>query len=408
MKKIMLVVLSVILLAGPACAQDAAPADELQELKAVVQKQEAVIQSLLARIETLEGRVAQMDVNAPVEPAPAAKWTDKISFKGDFRYRHELIDEQNQKNRYRDRIRARVDADAGLSDNLRVGLQFSSGGDDPVSNNQSLDESFSTKGLQLSLAYMDWTPGSSHVAMGKIKNPFTTPGSSELIWDSDLHPEGAFYEYSNSSDRGAFFANIGGFWVEERAGIGNSGLFGAQTGYRFNPGGGSELLVGAGFFDYGSMKDVPVNYFSFWDFYGNSNNSNGEYLYDFKELELFTEYKTRWNATPVSLYLDYVKNTAADDNDRGWLLGFETGKCKRPGSWEGRINYRRIESDAVFGLFTDSDFIGGGTGGRGYELGLGYQVAPGVKAALSWFQNDHGLTDSTKYNRLQLDMSYKF
>jgi hypothetical protein len=47
-------------------------------------------------------------------------------------------------------------------------------------------------------------------------------------------------------------------------------------------------------------------------------------------------------------------------------------KAKKQGSWNFRYNYREIEADAVLGTFSDSDFIGGGTDGKGHELNFGY------------------------------------
>jgi len=60
-------------------------------------------------------------------------------------------------------------------------------------------------------------------------------------------------------------------------------------------------------------------------------------------------------------------------------------KAKKPGSWNFRYNYREIEADAVLGTFSDSDFIGGGTDGKGHELNFGYQIGKGSKLAASYF-----------------------
>jgi hypothetical protein len=57
------------------------------------------------------------------------------------------------------------------------------------------------------------------------------------------------------------------------------------------------------------------------------------------------------------LFADYVINIAAEDevsdNDTAYLIGLKIGKTKKPGSWDFHYNYRQIESDALFGTFSD-------------------------------------------------------
>lgn len=61
-------------------------------------------------------------------------------------------------------------------------------------------------------------------------------------------------------------------------------------------------------------------------------------------LEFFTEYDTKINGMPVSVFGNYVKNTAAATNqDTGWLIGGKLNKAKDPGSWELSYDYRKLE-----------------------------------------------------------------
>ena len=59
-------------------------------------------------------------------------WYDTLKIDGDFRYRHETIDAEFSSNRHRQRIRARAQLAAEVSDSVDVGLGIASGGDDPV------------------------------------------------------------------------------------------------------------------------------------------------------------------------------------------------------------------------------------------------------------------------------------
>jgi len=86
-------------------------------------------------------------------------WTDKIRWQGDFRYRFESFDIEGKPDRNRNRVRARAALIADITPTMEVGLGLASGGDDPVSSNQTLGGGGSTKELRMDLA----TPISSVV-----------------------------------------------------------------------------------------------------------------------------------------------------------------------------------------------------------------------------------------------------
>jgi hypothetical protein len=110
---------------------------------------------------------------------------------------------------------------------------------------------------------------------------------------------------------------------------------------------------------------------------------------------------------PVSIFGNYVKNTVATTSeDTGWLIGGKLNKAKDPGSWQLAYNYRRVEADAVLGVFSDSDFIGGGTDGKGHEFEFKYQFTKRIQGALSYFLNERG--DDNDYRRLMADLVFKF
>ena len=82
-------------------------------------------------------------------PAVVKSWADAITMKGDLRYRFETITDDSKLNadkeaytRYRNRIRARLGAEAKCNDNLKaaIGLTTDEGAaaGDPISGNQTL------------------------------------------------------------------------------------------------------------------------------------------------------------------------------------------------------------------------------------------------------------------------------
>jgi predicted porin len=90
--------------------------------------------------------------------ANAAEWYEKLKLKGDVRFRDELIQQQDKKDNFRWRIRARIAAEAEINEAWSAVIGLASGSDDPVSTNQTLTGGFSRKTIMLDLAYVDFHP----------------------------------------------------------------------------------------------------------------------------------------------------------------------------------------------------------------------------------------------------------
>ena len=141
-----------------------------------------------------------------------------MAFNGDLRYRHEQIRDDTlnasgvrDADRYRDRIRARLNAQVQVTEAVNIGIGFAtSEGGDPRSSNQTLGDVFSRKSVNLDLAYFDWSFADwGHLVGGKMKQPFFKPGQS-LFWDGDVNPEGLALTF----ERGVLFGSAYSYWVE--------------------------------------------------------------------------------------------------------------------------------------------------------------------------------------------------
>ncbi len=396
-----------------------AGADEISELRKQMEMQynELIkLQSKLIEIEAAQkeqGAVVQrLETSKGFTVPETLKWAENISLYGDFRYRHEQIDGDNTSQRDRHRIRARVGLKGKIDDEWSFDLRLATGSDDPTSTNQDLDGGFSSKDIWLDRAYLTYKPhhieGLSVVA-GKISNPFYTVGKNQLIWDGDLNPEGIAFKYTRKlNDATSLFANGGGMWVEERGSDTDTSLWGIQGGLTHALKNDSKLTGGTSYFKYGNIQGKPA----IGAFLGNTSDG-GVYAYDYELLELFGEYATKLGDVPVSLYGDYVVNTASGvSDDTGWLIGTTYNKASAPGTWQAGYEYRDIERDAVLGRFNDSDFIGGGTDGKGHKFSFKYALAKNVAAGATYFLNkrdaDGGDKRDDTYRRLQLDVEMKF
>jgi len=424
MKKCIMFTVALLLLAGQV---PRLKADEVSELKQQMEKQEKLLQQMQQRLKDLDvsKKVQEKEIDEKISKAVDSKqttvlpdnlkWIEKVKLSGDLRYRHESIDSEKEgrwgKGRSRNRIRARLGIKGKVNDEVDAGLRIASGSSDPSSTNQSLDNGFSSKDLWLDLAYFNWHPTAMKgldLYGGKIKNPFYKAGKSQLIWDGDLNPEGIGAKYVMPlSENDKLYINGGGFWAEESSSGIDQSLWGAQTYLKHSFEKKNYFLAGVSYFDYGNTEGQATLYDSS-DSYGNSVDSSGLYLNDYDLFEGFAEYGFDVSDMPVAVFGNYVQNTAAKTSeDTGWLIGCKFNKAKEPGSWELSYNYRDLEADAVIGVFSDSDFIGGGTDGKGHQFGGKYQIAKNLQAGLTYFINERGVDDDS-YRRLQADLIFKF
>ncbi len=333
----------------------------------------------------------------------------KVTIGADLRYRHEFIDVEKKPVRNRQRIRARVNMTAKLNNEVNLGFQIASGPDSPISANQTLYGGFSSKQANIDLAFFEWNPGivsGISVTGGKVKNPFFSPSGTQLLWDSDLRPEGLAFKYSKSGNALGLFVNTSYFWVDERTEQGDAVLLGGQAGIDYaTPIGG--LVIGAGYFDYQNVKNYP-SFYDAGDSAGNSADSTGKYIYDYDDLEIFAELSPVGALDKLTVFVDYVSNIADDvEDNQSWLAGFTFGRAKEPGSFDVRYSYRYIEKDAIIGAFTDSDFLDGGADGQGHKIDFNYQIASKTKATVTFFINQSGVVNSIDYNRIHLDFNFK-
>ncbi len=118
-----------------------------------------------------------------------------INVSGDIRLRGEPFfggpsDEDLQ--RARARVRARLNAIADLSDQFRAGISLASGDiNDPTTTNQTLTGFYTRKPVGIDQAFVEYRPSwfkSADFIGGKFRYPWY---NTELTWDKDINPEGA-------------------------------------------------------------------------------------------------------------------------------------------------------------------------------------------------------------------------
>jgi hypothetical protein len=343
-------------------------------------------------------------------------WSDRVTIKGDIRLRYEYIDvDDTRDDRHRGRFRARLSLTGEITETVKAHFRLASGGDDPVSTNQSFDDAFSTKDFGLDRAYVDWAIREDlNLWAGKMKQPFFK--LRQLVWDNDLNPEGGALLYRTAATEEIEVYANGSVWVAEERAIGSeTTMWGIQAGAKGDATDTIKIGGGLSYYFWDNMKgfETLVNPISGT---GNSVVEDDEggttYVNDYEIFEAFLNLAMAPDkiAVPVDIYADYIINTAADTSgDTGYMIGFQVGKAKEPKSWSVDYNYRDVEADATVGAFIDSDSFGGGTNGEGHRIEGRYAITANVQSALTLFLQiiDPDVTD-IDYTRVQADISVRF
>ena len=395
--------------------------EQLAAVSARLDELEAENSELRAAQKQTDTTVSQVEASVAEIPTGTASWADRIKLDGDFRYRYETIDVEGADLRRRNRIRARSSIKAQVDDRTEVGFGLATGGDDPVSTNQTLGGGGSTKGIGLNLAYVDWeaVDGLNLIA-GKFKSPILRVGGQQLTWDSDWTPEGLAAKYK----RDWFFANALGTFLEGDSRRSNSNFsWGGQVGVKTTVG-NVGLTGGIGYFSI-PTKGATTNFgdpTDPGDFFGNTAvEASGlacgttpdevcVYLYDYELAQVFGEASFDVGEWPAQVFFEYINNSDAADNDTGWALGAKFGQTKSRGEMAFSYYYADKQADSMLGMLTDSDFGGGGTDARGHRIQFNYGVSKSWVIGAQYFINEVDVASGNKsdYNRLMIDMQWKW
>ncbi|MFJ2711964.1 putative porin [Pseudomonas sp. NPDC087346] len=350
-------------------------------------------------------------------------WAAKTQFKGDVRFREETVHNDgvpNSKDQDRQRIRARLGAYSEINPQVDTGIRIATGSsDDARSTNQDLNNYFDKKQIWLDLGYVDYHPDAIknlHLIGGKMNQPWVSMG--DIIWDSDINPEGLAVTYKyplNGSTE--LFGSAGHYTLKDN--VDGEGvqfkhdlrLYAGQLGGRFALTDSLKLTVGGSLYSYDNDKDsacptsgtatapcaLAVN--------GNSPNET------FKLYEGFGQLDVANLPVPLSIYGQYVNNKdASNDQDTGWLAGVKT----KVYGFGIDYNYRDVQRNAVVGAFTDSDFANGYTGSRGSKLKVSYELDKNFTLGATYFMANSDYTNASlkktdsDINTLQLDAEAKF
>ncbi len=415
---------------------------ENESLKSQAEKVEAQTDYLKAETKGLRKDSATLAADAA--KVKGADWAGKVAVKGDLRYRYEMIKDDTRAapttavpnpqlstaDRYRDRIRARIAVDVKATDTITLGFGLTTTeASDPRSGNQTLTGVFSKKALDLDYAFFDWKFTSwGDLVGGKMKQPFFKPAQS-AFWDNDITPEGLAFVFS----RGVLFGSAYNFWLNEVSGAestvtADASVAGLQIGAKL-PLGKTSLTFAAHYYDLSAVKGRAP----FYNANANGNTTvnvgtpaTAVLANDFEVIDGSAELTIPVGAYPLAFWVDYARNLEAEERvyapattpekfDTAWAAGILFGKASAAKTWELGASYQKLEKDALFAQFIDSDFGGGVSDVQGLKLVAGYAPKANWTLNATYFINDRNVDvvnaagkNEVGYDRAQVDFNVKF
>ena len=427
-------------------AASAQSASELEALKAQLQvlqsKVEEMEKAQKAQADTQKAQGEATDKTLDMiaqQRANVGDWVGRFQWKGDLRYRNETVDQEfTAQKRNRDRIRLRAGFFARVNDTLRVEVQATTdeaigGNGDARSSNVTLTDANSRKRFDLDTAYAEWTPNANWKAVfGKMRYPWIKP-TGGLFFDGDINPEGASIGWQQGAN--GLFATAFYTQLAERTVGPESTMSGAQFGWRGDVASGVRLTLAAAYFDHGAVEGWnALQNADIANAFGNTTSTSATLCRpgitacianDFNVIEAFGELVMQAGGKPLSFFVDYAKNNSADISpitdqslDTAYSAGVQFGRVTNAHTWEVGYIYQKLENDALYGQWVDSDFGGGLTGTQGHVFKFGYGFARNFRINGTYFMNDQNIdvpvtiagapVNDRKYKRLQLDLNMSF
>lgn len=352
-----------------------------------------------------------MAVLAQEEPVfPQFKWS------GDLRIREQWEKDGDANSRLSTRFRARFGLGVQIQKELRAEVRLAS-----ARANRSTNQAMGDSGdpgprrrfIGLDLGYAEWKPADfAKIYAGRFPQIQFRPGGTQIILDDDLTLEGvgAALEYEFYPEFRVF--TIGGstylrenydtYYSDDLAdnnlNFMQSGL--SWTHERF------KITLGAAFYNFTSVQGK-----NFADLAtggkanGNTETAAGVVKNPYLPRQYFLEAKFSLGKWDGSAFFEYIKNHETTDPNQAFWTGVSVGQKK----WDLQIGYMEVESDAVLGLFTNSDFFNGVTDGRGWSVTAGWKFQRNMALRLTQFIAHTRMDiDAREYQRTHLDVIANF
>lgn len=369
--------------------------------KGILTRSEADELTLEMKQETEEQKETENDESKIPE------WIERTKIAGDLRLRYQYEDREEE-SRERGRYRLRVGVDSQIIDTVKIGFGLATGSGDPRSTNQTFTNSSEKPTARFDYAFAQWHPIDwFKITGGKMHNPLWRP--SDLLWDSDITPEGVAAQIPFDISKAVeLFLNTGLFIIDEQSTTADPYLFVIQPGLSWNITDIVSLKLAAAYYGIENVQGASLDHSSETNtlsggglaFEYNSYGVSGQIAV--KKLTGFLPY--------LGVYGEYINNPDPDDENEGYIGGIIFGHEKIGKLWDWQLgySYRQLEQDAWLDIFPDSDFYGGATGVKGSEAIFNLGLAKNIWLGLDYYSTENIGEDSIQEDLFQADVNFKF
>ena len=356
------------------------------------------------------------------------RWIQNISMKGDLRLRHQMDwDSTVNYARIRERLRLRVGFETRMAESIKAAFGLATGSEsaegtafgklsiadaEPTSTNHTFGNGFSKPLVMVDFAYLQYTPFDwMTVSAGKMKYGLHLWNPTDLLWDTDINPDGAAITVSRNVT-GSLNLFFTGSWlvINEIKEVSNPDIYIVQPG-----------------FDWKATETVSVKAAVSYQQYNVAGKKLstlfGTPAFDYKLVNpsLAVSFKELVCAYSLSVFGDITTNIedAVKNNNQGSAYGFSFGHDKIGGfgQWQVKAMHRTLEKNSIpttTKAFGDSDAYGGSMNSTGYEAILAFGLTSNTTLNLDYYDmrlKDRALAgkagDEPK-SLLQVDLVYKF
>ena len=296
-----------------------------------------------------------------------------VKLNGSFGYRFDSVEAGTAPKSEADRMKAELVLNAKVNDKVTLVAGARTG-----TFNSAYDDFGGNAGLKdvgLHLAYVEYAAlDQVKVRLGKMHQPWAS--SPSLFFDRDIKPEGVAVAFAHGS---GLFANASSLKLVEGSANPDARVQSLQVGLK--------KAVG------------PLSLTGAAALHNHRNVVGG----DVNLQQAFGEVGVKVAGLPVAGFVDFMRNDKADADNQALAYGVKVAK----GKWDASVFHQKVEANAQYGLWHDSDFAGAQGNHKGYGLTAGYVVAKGWKVNAKYFDVERG-ANKEDYKRLQLDLNYMF
>ncbi len=376
---------------------------EAQEVKTETQEQ--------IKREIAEGRSSSLP-----------EWVQKTKLKGDLRMRYQYKHDHpaTKKDTHIGRVRMRLGLESKVNEKLLAGIGVASGSGDPRSTNISFGGYNSKKTVVLDYAYAKYSFCSSmNLVAGKMLLSDALWEPTDLIYDTDITPEGGVIQFSKAMGAAELFMNAGALVVDTDTDKLDSApmAYLAQPGvkYTFNDRFSVKGAVGLNWYDntHGHVSSANSGESNS----GNTTKGTSEYLHDYKLINPALAFKILepfkgigFNAESLELLGEYVDNIDVSDHSTGFSAGFQIGheKVEKFGDMQFRYIYAKLGKDSVLDILPDSDRYSGKTRIKSHEGAFTFGIGKNTSLGLDVYRSFRASGKSDPETLGQIDWNMKF